>query len=141
MEFRDWLVLGICITSILLITTALVNFWQIFAYLMAINLSLWLILGASNSRKREAIFVGVSALMIWIICISLIFYYWGLFYKRVPDFWIAGMHPGFFVMFPLMWLLIFIPTTLGYALLFNRLNKSALEEFKKKIGKTEEVKI
>lgn len=137
MEFRTGIIAGIGVTSLLLLISALLNYWQIFAYLMAINLSLWLILGASNSRRKEAILIGFLSFLIWAICLSLIFYYWALFYKKIPDFWIGGMHPGLFILFPVMWLLIFIPTTLSYALLFNKLTKPAFEEFKRKI---EEIK-
>lgn len=140
MEFRDWLVLGIGVSSLLLIVAALNNWWQAFAVLIAINLSIWLILGASNAKRKEAVAIGLSALLIWLVCISTIFYYWGLFYKKIPEFWIAGMHPGFFIMFPVMWLLIFIPTTLGYAILFDRINRPAFEEFKKRIETEKEVK-
>ncbi|MEM0088282.1 MAG: hypothetical protein QXD49_02555 [Archaeoglobaceae archaeon] len=138
MKFRDSVVFGIGITSLLLVVVALLNYWQIFAYLMALNLSLWLTLGASNSKRKEAIIIGISSFLIWAICLSLIFYYWALFYKKVPEFWILGMHPGFFVLFPVMWLLIFIPTTISYALLFNKLTKPAFEEFKKKINEIKE---
>ncbi|MFN3383376.1 MAG: hypothetical protein ACK401_00595 [Archaeoglobaceae archaeon] len=133
MKFREGLVFGIGITSFLLVIVALLNYWQIFGYLMAVNLSLWLILGASNSRRKEAIIIGVLSLLIWVICLSLIFHYWALFYKKIPDFWIAGMHPGFFVLFPVMWLLIYIATTVSYAILFKKLIEPAFEEFKKKI--------
>lgn len=140
---RDNLILAIGITLFLMLVTALTNLWQVFAYLMAINLSLWLVLGAMKGENEmgPAIWLGVIALVIWICCLSAIFYYWGVFKGEFPSYTIGGMHPGFFVLFPVMWLLSFIPVTLSYALLFDKwiLTEESWREYLKKVGKSPEV--
>uniref|UniRef100_A0A7V4KBR5 Uncharacterized protein n=2 Tax=cellular organisms TaxID=131567 RepID=A0A7V4KBR5_FERPE len=119
---RDKLVLAIGVTLFLMLLAAMTNSWKAFGYLMALNLSLWLVFGAMKGEDKigPAIWLGFIAFIIWAGCLSVIFYYWGLFKGTLPSFTIGGMHPGFFVLFPLMWLLSFIPVTLCYALLFDK---------------------
>lgn len=140
MEKRSWIVYAICATSLLMIAVALVNAWLAFGYLMFLNLSLWLLLGAMRQNQiRTAAILAIASFVVWALCFSAIVYYWGSFYGRFPEFTVAGMHPGFFVLFPLMWLLGFVVVTVSYALLFEKIviSEDDWKEFLKKIGKGE----
>jgi uncharacterized membrane protein len=125
-----------------MLVTALTNSWQAFGYLTGLSLSLWLITGAMRENKLgPAVWIGVSVFVIWSVCITLIFKYWAEFRGQFPEFTIAGMHPGFFILFPVMWLLIFIPGTLSYALLFDRwiMTEDDWKEFCRKTDKEGEL--
>jgi len=125
-----------------MLVAALVNAWVLFGYLMALNLSLWLLLATIKGNKIGAgKWLALASFIIWSACLTGIFYYWQIYYKKIPDFTILGMHPGFFLLFPAMWLLSFVPVTLSYALLFSKavLSDEEWNEFLRKIKK-EEVK-
>lgn len=136
------IIVCIGITALIMLVAALVNAWALFGYLMALNLSLWLALASIRENKLGVgKWLALASFIIWSICLTGIFYYWQIYYKKVPDFTILGMHPGFFLLFPVMWLLTFIPVTLSYALLFSRvvLRDEDWNEFLRKVKK-EEVK-
>ena len=140
---RNSLVLAIGVSLFLMLVTALTNLWKAFAYLMVLNLSLWLMLGVMKGENKlgPAIWLGVISFVIWAGCLSAIFYYWEVFKGVFPSFTIGGMHPGFFILFPVMWLLSFVPVTLSYALLFDKwiLSEKDWKEYLRKIGKSPEV--
>ncbi|MBE8540143.1 hypothetical protein [Geoglobus acetivorans] len=121
---------------LLILVAAFANSWQLLGYLVGLSLSLWLVIGAMRENEfGPALPLGITLFIFWGICITLIFKYWAEFRGKFPEFTIAGMHPGFFVLFPLMWLLLFIPGTLSYALLFDRwiLSEETWNEFKMKV--------
>ncbi|AIY89233.1 hypothetical protein GACE_0176 [Geoglobus acetivorans] len=121
---------------LLILVAAFANSWQLLGYLVGFSLSLWLVIGAMRENEfGPALPLGITLFVFWTVCITLIFKYWAEFRGKFPDFTIAGMHPGFFVLFPLMWLLLFIPGTLSYALLFDRwiLSEETWNEFKMKV--------
>ena len=142
-NLRTKIILAIGVTLFLMLLTALANLWMIFAYLMVLNLSLWLVFGAMKGEDRlgPAKWLGLTSFVIWAACLAAIFHYWSIFKGKIPEFTIAGMHPGFFVLFPVMWLLSFIPVTLSYALLFDKwvMTEEDWKEYLRKIGKTPEV--
>ncbi|WP_456369104.1 hypothetical protein [Geoglobus sp.] len=126
---------------LLMLISALTNSWQLLGYLVGLSLTLWLVIGAMKENEfGPALWLGVVLFAFWSVCITLIFKYWAQFRGQYPDFTIAGMHPGFFVLFPLMWLLLFIPGTLSYAFLFDRwiLSESTWNEFKRKVESAKE---
>lgn len=121
---------------LVMLLAAFTNSWQILGYLVGFSLTLWLVIGAMRENKLgPALWLGVLLFVFWSGCITLIFRYWAEFRGQFPEFTIAGMHPGFFVLFPVMWLLLFIPGTLSYALLFDRwiLSEDTWNEFKRKV--------
>ena len=120
----------------LMLLAAFTNSWQVLGYLTGLSLTLWLVTGIMReSDPGPGVWVGAMLFAFWAICITLIFKYWAEFRGQFPEFTIAGMHPGFFVLFPVMWLLLFIPGTLSYALLFDRwiLSDEVWTDFKRKV--------
>ena len=125
---------GVVMLAMLL--AALANAWQVLGYLVGLSLSLWLVIGAMRENELgPSAWLGALLFIFWAVCITLIFKYWAEFRGKFPEFTIAGMHPGFFVLFPVMWLLLFIPGTLSYALIFDKwiLSEERWKEFKKKV--------
>lgn len=125
---------GVVMLAMLL--AALANAWQVLGYLVGLSLSLWLVIGAMRENELgPSAWLGALLFIFWAACITLIFKYWAEFRGKFPEFTIAGMHPGFFVLFPVMWLLLFIPGTLSYALIFDKwiLSEERWKEFKKKV--------
>ncbi|WP_290900860.1 hypothetical protein [Ferroglobus sp.] len=125
---------GVVMFAMLL--AALANAWQVLGYLVGLSLSLWLVIGAMRENELgPSAWLGALLFIFWAVCITLIFKYWAEFRGKFPEFTIAGMHPGFFVLFPVMWLLLFIPGTLSYALIFDKwiLSEERWKEFKKKV--------
>ena len=121
---------------LVMLLAAFTNSWQILGYLVGLSLTLWLVIGAMRENELgPALWLGILLFAFWSVCITLIFRYWAEFRGQFPEYTIAGMHPGFFVLFPVMWLLLFIPGTLSYALLFDRwiLSEDAWNEFKRKV--------
>ncbi len=121
---------------LVMLLAAFTNSWQILGYLVGLSLTLWLVIGAMRENELgPALWLGILLFVFWSVCITLIFRYWAEFRGQFPEYTIAGMHPGFFVLFPVMWLLLFIPGTLSYALLFDRwiLSEDAWNEFKRKV--------
>ena len=128
------------VVMLLMLLTAFTNSWQILGYLVGLSLTLWLVLGVMRENELgPASWLGAMLFAFWAVCITLIFRYWAEFRGQFPDFTVAGMHPGFFVLFPVMWLLLFIPGTLSYALLFDRwiLSDETWNEFKTKVREIE----
>jgi len=121
---------------LLMLLAAFANAWQILGYLVGLSLTLWLVIGVMRENELgPALWLGAMLFVSWAVCITLIFKYWAEFRGQFPEFTIAGMHPGFFVLFPVMWLLLFIPGTLSYALIFDKwiLSEDTWNEFKKKV--------
>ena len=122
---------------LLMLLSAFTNQWQLLGYLVGLSLTLWLVTGSMKENEfGPAIWLGLMLFVFWSVSIAFIFRYWAEFKGSFPDFTIAGMHPGFFVLFPVMWLLLFIPGTLSYALIFDRwiLSEKTWDEFREKAG-------
>ncbi len=122
------------VITLLLAVTALTNAYKAFGYLALLNLSIWLVLATSTKNVKYGIAVGGATFVVSSICLSLIFYYWELYKGVFPDFTILGMHPGFFVLFPTWWLLLFVLVTLMYPLLFEKavLSEEDVKKFEEK---------
>jgi hypothetical protein len=135
MDVREKVLYLQAILLFLMLVTALTNMWLVFGYIMALHLSLWFVIGiARNGGVKNALVIAVPTFLIWSVCFSLIVYYWQMFRGTFPEFTIAGMHPGFFILFPVMWLLLFIVTTLSYPFVFEKwiISEKDWEEFLKK---------
>ncbi|ADC66579.1 conserved hypothetical protein [Ferroglobus placidus DSM 10642] len=92
---------GVVMLAMLL--AALANAWQVLGYLVGLSLSLWLVIGAMRENELgPSAWLGALLFIFWAVCITLIFKYWAEFRGKFPEFTIAGMHPGFFVLFPVM---------------------------------------
>ncbi len=123
---------------LLMLATALTNQWMAFGYVMGLHLAVWFVIGLSrNGGLKKGMAIAIPTFVIWTVCFTAIVYFWQLFRGRFPDFTIAGMHPGFFVLFPVMWLLLFVVTTLTYPLVFERwvLSDEDWEKFVKEAKK------
>ncbi|AAB91215.1 MULTISPECIES: hypothetical protein [Archaeoglobus] len=119
MEARDSVIyLQTAIVGAMLFA-AFANSWRAFLYLAAVNISLWLFLGLyREDRARFAAVFSLIVLAIMLVGKTLILYYYDVYYGSIPEF-VAGMHPGMFVMVVMFFVLYIVPV--GYALFFDRI--------------------
>jgi len=139
MGVKDWGFPVQALLLLLMLATALTNQWMAFGYIMALHLAMWFVIGiAKNGGLKEGLTIAIPTFVVWAGCFAAIVYFWQMFKGRFPDFTIAGMHPGLFILFPVMWLLLFVVTTLTYPLVFERwiLSDEEWERFVKE-AKTE----
>lgn len=138
MSIRDRLFILQGILLFLMLVTALTNQWLAFGYIMGLHLSVWFVIGIlKNGGLKNGLIIAIPMYVIWAIGFTAIVYYWQLFRGRFPDFTIAGMHPGLFILFPVMWLLLYFVTTVSYGLIFEKwiLSDEEWERFVKEAKK------
>ncbi len=132
----DKLVVAIGIVTILMFVTAVINAYKAFGYLAVLNMGLYVALAAAKNKKYS-IMAGAIVFFMQATFLSLVFYYWELYRGVFPQFTILGMHPGFFIMFPVWWIVGFTVMSLLYVLLFERalLSEEDIKKFNEKIQK------
>lgn len=135
----DKLVIAIGIVTILMFVTAVMNAYKAFGYLAVLNMGLYIALAGSAKNPKYGYMAGAIVFVMQAIFLSLVFYYWELYKGVFPSFTILGMHPGFFVMFPVWWLTGFAVMSILYLLLFEKalISEEDVRKFKEKIQKLE----
>ncbi|MEM2085807.1 MAG: hypothetical protein QXF06_00160 [Archaeoglobaceae archaeon] len=134
----DKLVVSIGIVTILMFVTALANAYKAFGLLAVANMALYITLAASAKNIKYAAIAGVTVFIVQATFLLLVFYYWELYRGVFPGFTILGMHPGFFIMFPVWWITGFAVMTLLYLLLFEKaiISEEDVRKFREKVKGT-----
>jgi hypothetical protein len=103
----------------------------------SVGLSLTLMYLSFIKDLKRGLLIGGTWFIVWCICFSLIYYFWSLYYGKIPDYTIAGLHPGYFILWPTLWLITFVVTTLSYALFFKKivLSDEEWEKFREQLSK------
>lgn len=134
----DKLVVSIGIVTILMFVTAVTNSYKAFGLLAVANMALYITLAASARNIKYAAIAGVTVFIVQATFLSLVFYYWELYRGVFPEFTILGMHPGFFIMFPVWWITGFAVMSILYLLLFERaiISEEDVRKFREKVKGT-----
>lgn len=130
----DKIVVAIGIVTLLMLLAGLTNAYKAFGYLAIINMGLYIMLAAATKNAKYGMIAGIIVIFTQATFLTLVFYYWELYYNVFPEFRILGMHPGFFVMFPMWWIVGFAVMSILYIVLFEKVILS-VEDIKKFIKK------
>lgn len=133
----DKLVVAIGIVTILMFVTAITNAYKAFGYLAVLNMGLYIALAGSAKNVKYGAIAGIVVFIMQATFLSIVFYYWELYRGVFPQFTILGMHPGFFVMFPVWWITGFAVMSLLYILFFEKalISEEDVKKFNEKIQK------
>jgi hypothetical protein len=130
----------LAIATLATLAAFLTNNWWVCGILVGLDIALIYTIVATNPKKRGVgVLVSLLAFVSWSIFWVLTTYYWAMFKGTIPSFMIAGMHPGFFVQFPVAFITYFLISPLLYALLFSKIfSDEDWNEFHRKIADIKE---
>jgi len=143
-EKMEWMMIWYALFCLLLLVSFLINWLPGMIVGLALSISLPMFMGVSSAYRDEffkkkfkpALIFFCSLNACFFIIIPLIIHYWEVFYGKKPDFLLGGMHPGFALLFPILWLATFFVSTLFFVVFFDKfVLKEEIEQFMKRSEK------